>query len=255
MKTRKLIIIFAFLMVCINLQAQDGLKARENYFSLNLSSTQIKDQANYGLVHKGMMISGEYTYIAISDKNTISYSAELGLGANGRKGLGINLDIKAVDIFYGFNIHVQNTLTLALGPYLSTYYQWYLYPELHSGHMNWMSSFEIGPRIMISIPVEDRRIDVSISNSTAGLNSRPEFQTEQYNYSLRMIDIISNPNRNMILAFQNKFNHYEMNIRLVNPTKQLSLGYELEVFEFRPEPEMKRINHSVKLVWKLGNNK
>ena len=108
---------------------------------------------------------------------------------------------------------------------------------------------------MVSLPFNNKRFDLTVSNSAGALNSRPEFETEQYNYSLSLTDFISNSNKGLNLAFLDKYNHYDISLKLSDPSKSFAVGYEMEVFEFRPDPSLERINHSIKLIWTLGKNK
>ena len=237
------------------LSAQETSTKKEHSLTIKSQFIQIKDEFNYGLVHRGLNLAGEYTYTRLSEKNKFSYQAELGFGANYNQGLGMIWSLKPLDLFYGFRINADPKLPITLGPYLAGYYKWQLYPELQSGHMFWMSSYEIGPRMELSLPVKNRLLHMSLATSLASLNSRPVYVTESYYYSLTFSDFVRNPHTNISFGSLNTFTHTDLRLELAHPEKSFSIAYEFEFMGYLKAPEFKYIVHSINLIWKLGTKK
>lgn len=250
---------FAILgIIClgITLSAQDARKKTEHTLSFKTQYVLIKDAFNYGLVNRGLNLVGEYTLVSHLDKNIFSYQAELGFGVNYNQGLGMMWSLKPFDFFYGFRLNNNPDMPVTLGPYLSGYYKWFLYPELQSGHMFWISSYEVGPRFQISLPVKNRMLNISLSTSLASLNSRPEAQTEQYYYSLTLSDFVSNPHSNMSFGSWNLYNHTDLRVELAHPPeKGFSIAYEFEFMGYFQTPAFRYMAHSINLNWILGYKK
>lgn len=256
MKMKKVVVIFLGIMAyCFTLSAQDRGRKSEHRISFKSQYIQIKDEFNYGLVHRGLNLAGEYALISYTDRNKFMYEAELGFGANYNQGLGMIWSLKPFDLFYGFRINDNPALPITLGPYLAGYYKWQLYPELQSGHMLWLSSYETGPRIQISLPLKSNILNLSFSNSIAGFHSRPEVKTEQYYYSLTLADFVKNPHSNMTFGSLNVFNHTDVILELARPDKGFSISYEFEFIAYLDAPTFKFMAHSINLNWKIGNKK
>jgi hypothetical protein len=164
--------------------------------------------------------------------------------------------LKPFDFFYGFRLNNNPDMPMTLGPYLSGYYKWFLYPELQSGHMFWLSSHELGPRFQISLPVKSRLLNISLATSLASLNSRPVAQTEQYYYSLTLSDFVSNPHSNMSFGSVNLYNHSDLRIELAHPPgKGFSIAYEFEYMGDFEGPAFRYMAHSINLNWIHGYKK
>jgi hypothetical protein len=214
---------------------------------------QIKDEFNYGLVHNGLNLAGEYSRAVSTASRLWTYSAELGVGAVYRQGVGMNWSLKPADLSYGFRLTRDSKAHAYLGPYALAVYKWQLYPELQSGHMFWFSSYELGPQLQISVPLEEKLLDFKFSFSLASFNSRPEAVTEQYYYSLTFADFVKNPHSNMKLGSLNQYGHIRFMAQLSNPGKNPALAYEFEYLSYRQAPEFKYMSHSIIFKWKLGN--
>ncbi len=247
--------ILGILCYCIALSAQDEGQPAEHTLSFKSQYIQIKDEFNYGLVNRGLNLVGEYSLVSYKGENKFMYQAELGFGANYNQGAGMVWSLKPFDLYYGFRLNDNPDLPITLGPYLSGYYKWFLYPELQSGHMFWISSYEMGPRMELSIPVKKRILHVTLSTSLLSLNSRPEFTTEQYYYSLTFSDFVKNPHSNMMFGSWNLFNHINLRLELIQAGKGFSIAYEFEYMGYFEEPTFRYMAHSINLNWKLGNKK
>ena len=248
-------ITFGILCFGLILPAQDRGHKNEHTLSFKSQYIQIKDEFNYGLVNRGLNLAGEYSLVSRIDRNILSYQAEIGFGVNYNQGLGMIWSLKPFDLFYGFRVNHNADMPITLGPYLSGYYKWQLYPELQSGHMFWVSSYETGPRFQISLPLKSRILHVILSTSVVSLNSRPEYITEQYYYSLTFSDFASNPHSNMTFGSMNQYNHTDLTVELIRSGKGFSFAYEFEFMGYFDTPAFRYMAHSVNLNWILGYKK
>ena len=231
--------------------AQDIEKKMQHSISFKPSFVQIKDQFNYGLVNNGLDLAGEYAMTLSRERYTLAYKAELGLGANYKQGLGLAWSFKPLDVYYGFRLNNHPRAPLTLGPYAAGYYMWQLYPELQSGKMFWLSSYEVGPRFQISLPLKGRFLHLTVSSSLASLNSRPELRTEEYYYSLTFADLVRKPHSNMTFVFLDVFNHTQFILELTDPNKKFSMAYEFNYIGYLNAPGFKYMAHSIFLKWKI----
>jgi hypothetical protein len=254
MKTTSVIIVI-LLLNTIGLSAQDPGKKMHQSISFKSGFIQIKDEFNYGLVNNGLDLAGEYALTLPGVRKTFAFKAGLSFGANYKQGLGLAWSCKPLDVYYGFRLNNNPLVPLTLGPYVAGYYMWQLYPELQSGKMFWLSSYELGPRILISLPVKNRTLHLSVSSSLASLNSRPEMKTEEYYYSLTFADFITNPHSNMTFGFLDVFNHTQFILELADPDKKMSVAYEFNYIGYLNPPNFKYLSHSILLKWKIGTKK
>jgi hypothetical protein len=224
-----------------------------HWVSFKTQYLQIKDSYNYGLTHRGLKLAGAYSMTLTSKKTLLAYEAEIGFGANYNQGLGMSWSFKPFDLFYGFRLNNNPDLALTLGPYLSGYYSWQLYPELQSGHMLWISSYEIGPEIWASIPLKNRVLRVSLASSLLSLNSRPQTSPEVYFYSLTLNDFVRNVHSDMSLGSLKSFQHLDIQVVISGLNKRFLIGYEFEYFGYSDDPKYQHMIHSINLIWQVGN--
>jgi hypothetical protein len=238
------------------LLAQDVLINKNHALSLNTQFIQIKDEFNYGLVFNGLNLGVRYSFVKTSDRNILSYTPDIAFGANFKKGIGIAILFKPINLFYGFNIKQSNIKSLTIGPYIATNYQWLSFPELQSGNMFWLTSLETGPKVMLTIPFNDKLFNIKVSNSIAGWTSRPAPATETTFYSHKFTDFPRNAHSNLKFGSFGLFNHTDFEIEMVSTKeKKLSLAYEFEYFGYYHEPKYFFLIHSINLKWKIGKNK
>ena len=86
---RKTIAILGIICYSMTLLAQDPVQKTEHRLSLKTQYLQVKDEFNYGLVHRGLNLAGEYGLASYQGKNILRYEAELGFGASYNQGLGM----------------------------------------------------------------------------------------------------------------------------------------------------------------------
>lgn len=249
----RLVLLFVACCTAPSLAGQDPARITNHSVALKSQFLQIKDAFNYGLVHNGFNIAGAYTWDCHTEKSYFACAPDLSFGLNFKKGTGITLHTKPVDLFYGW-ILINSTVTkLTIGPYFSASYNWQFYPQLQSGHMFWFTSMEAGPRIFIHTPVKSRVFRICFSNSVAGWNSRPVPATETYFYSMKFADFISNAHSHMKFGSFELFNHTQLIVESISrKDKRLSLAYEFEYFGYYPDPRLSYITHSIQLKWIIG---
>jgi hypothetical protein len=252
MKTRNLIALLFFLMTLEGM-AQEADRELIHQVSFKTQYMQIKDGYNYGLAHRGLNLAGAYSLSFEPGKNRFSYDTEISFGANYNQGVGMAWSFKPFDFFYGFSLNDNPDMILMLGPYLSGYYQWQLYPELQSGHMLWFSSYETGVKIWASHPLESKLLTVSLASSLFSVNSRPQSSPETYFYSLTFNDFVSNVHSDMKFGSLKEFWHFQTQLALSGLGKNLSIAYQFEYMGYSEYPEYQYMIHSINLIWQVGN--
>jgi len=213
----------------------------------------IKDGYNYGLTHRGLNLAGDYALSRVSDKSLFSYNTEIAFGVSYNQGIGMAWSFKPFDFFYGYRMNNNPDLSIVLGPYLSGYYKWQLYPELQSGHMFWFSSYELGPELKLYIPLENRKLEISLAGALLGLNSRPQSSPEVYFYSLTFSDFVSNVHSDMTFGSLNVYRHLNFQLAHTGKNNGMSLAYEFEYISYSDDPGFKYMTHSINLIWPVGN--
>ncbi len=251
MRTRYLSTVI-FLCMAGMVHAQEGPEGPDHSMSLKISYLQVKDQFNYGLTFGGLNLAGVYELRYFAGRMELGYRAELGMGAVHNKGLGIQLNLKPLVGFAGFRLTGGSERKLLLGPYLSAYYLWQMYPELQSGHLFWFASYELGPRLETMLPFKGFGLRISVSMALAAFNSRPQFQTEQYYYSSTLSDFFRNPHTHMKAGFPGSFNHAEFCIDLNRPNRSISFGYHFEYIGYRDAPTFRFMTNSLILKWMIA---
>jgi hypothetical protein len=254
MKVRDISIIILLLMAMEGI-AQEATRDLRHRVSFKTQYVSIKDGYNYGLAHNGLNLAGAYSLTSASDKKVFSYETEIAFGANYKQGLGVAWSFKPFDFFYGFRLNNNPDLTLILGPYLSGNYRWHLYPELQSGHMLWFSSYEIGPELWASVPLDKRLLTISVASSLFALNSRPQNSPETYFYSLTFNDFVSNVHSDMKAGSIDVYQHFEIQVALSNINGRFRIGYGFEYQGYSDDPKYQYLTHSVNLTWQVGNKK
>jgi hypothetical protein len=233
--------------------AQDIEWSNTSKHSILLKSQffQIKDELNYGLTFSGINLMLGYDYSTTAGKKNLSYSPELGFGANFNIGTGLAWRFKPIHFTYTFKVKNRG---LTVGGYFATDYQWQQYSELQGGRLFWFHTIELGPMITYITPFTTKNIRICISNSFAGFTSRPNQKIESYYYSLSLSEFISTTHRNLEFGLVNLFNRSKLSVDLIRgPKKRLSFGYEFEYFGYFNDPGLSYLNHGLSLRWKIGN--
>jgi hypothetical protein len=225
-------------------QSDSFMKSQD--LTLGLPFFQIADEFNYGLVHNGAAINVEYRFGRVKRDQQLELSSKLSIGLNGNHGLGADLRVTPLDIFFGKTWSTSRDIDITLGAYTSFNYSWQLYPQLQSGHMFWMTNYELGPRLRIEGMLLGELFQVGISNSVIGLISRPQPSVETYFYSLKSSDFIRNAHEDMTLVAQDKLTDFEFHIEYKPQCERLSaIGYKFRYLEYQGAPEFARLEHGL----------
>lgn len=243
------------------------LSGRANGFAQNASTGsvlaiepqffQLKDQRNYGLVFNGGNITLGYTLQKQSGENLFHYDSEFGFGAGFSKGIaGMNFHLKPVGLSYCFRLAQGEKSTLYIGPYVAMNYYFQLYPELHSGHLQWFTFYDLGPRFTIYTRFRGQAFRIQLANSIFGLVSRPTEMNETYYYTLNFSDLVRKLHSNFRAGSFNLLNHtdFELEWRQIGNSNK-SLAYRFEYFHFMDEPKLQYLVHAISYRIMLGGKK
>jgi len=119
--------------------------------------------------------------------------------------------------------------------------------------MFWFTTMEIGPQVILTLPIKSKKLRLTISNSIAGLTSRPDPSTESYYYSLTFSDVLNNSHHKLRFSPFYDFNHSSIDIELINKVKKrLTFGYSFDYLAYYKNPNFSTMNHSINLKWKIG---
>ena len=250
---RKIVLIFG-VFIFLNLsnvlaQESTNISSKTHAISFKTQFIQIKDAFNYGLKYSGINLVAGYSFSQITDKKIVIYHPEIAFGGVFNKGAGFVWKFKPIDFFYGRKLKSK---ALTIGAYCSSDYQWQQYPELQGGRLFWFSSIEIGPKIVFEFPYKSYLLDISFSNSIAGIASRPKPSTETYFYAFSFSEFIAVAHQNLQFGSYDVFNRTQLEIELKwDSWKRCSVGYSFEYFGYYNEPMLHFLNHSLNFKWKI----
>ena len=229
------------------------------YSNLDISIQyfQLKDQKNYGLVFNGGNLELAYSLQKASEHKIMQYQAAFGFGPGFSEGIAsINFRLKPLDLAYCFHIAGNDKYALFLGPYLSMNYLLNLYPELQSGHALWFTIYDIGPRLILESGLWGQDLNLNFSNSVAGIASRPEEMNETYYYTLNFFDLLGKMHSNFKAGSFNLLNHTKIDLEWKNLGKgRNSLAYQFEYFNYKEEPRLDYLAHTLTYRLILGGKK
>lgn len=239
MRTILIIFILSFSNECFCSPVEE--ESNSSLWILNLNFNQIKDELNYGLVNNGLNLGIEYVNHKFFDKYGL-LSSSLDFGINFKKGIGANIVFKPVkywspSLFKGYNISL----------YFETIYNWQMYPELHSGHLFHLSSYEIG---FIYVPQTVFGLDYNflIKSSLLSLNSKKNWDREEQNYSFDFIDFFRVANQELNFNLIGNYFHIELWLPFYK-TINKEFMYNFEFYYLKDKTDIKIINHGVKIAW------
>lgn len=252
MKTNRMFQLFMGMMFSVSSFAQQGRFLKTHSISLEPGFIQVKDRFNYGLTYNGVCLKSDYTFSLTSGRTRISYEGGLGLGLASNHGAGLLLFLKPADIHFWIKAIEVGSVQVAAGPYATAFYSWQLYPDLQSGSLFWLSSYELGPTISLSFPVSGRNLTLLASGAVISLNSRPVPATESYFYSSTLADFFQMPNTQLRTEFPNRFNHLRIEVAWRHPGSRKSLKYKMEWTRYNDQPGFTSLMHSLALNWNLN---
>ncbi len=245
---KTLLVIFLFLNIFI-LSAHESYDFKSLYLSLTTSYMELKDDINFGLTYIGPDAIIGFGYKEKDENKIINY--EFSFGAGGKlfsESWGFRWEISPADFSYSFNILNKEKVSLYLGPGLNIKYGIQNYPDMHSGWLNWMTSYNLGINTEIYLKIGKGSFKVQFRNSLLSLTSRPELERDQYYFSLELSDIISDTHSNMSLTPFFQYLETGLNVEMLlgeNHTLALDLQYN----GYFIEPLYKELFFSIKYTY------
>ena len=224
--------------------------SQERELVFNAKFIQIKEEANYGLVNRGLNLQCGYFQRNNRPNFLLDFRGDFSFGANYRQGIGLFWQLKPIDI----HIAKGKEKTSSTGPYASMNYQFQLYPELQSGHLFWFTHHEIGIRHLRSLTFAKRQWELGASAAVLGLTSRPEKlpQSESLFYDLSGKYIFKSQHSNMKLQTLNRFIHLNTYLKLQS-VKRWTFAYEIDYTHIGGELAIDYLSHSINTYITLRN--
>jgi len=215
------------------------------YLSIAASYMELKDEINFGQVYIGPDATLEFGYLVKDEDKIIDYSFSFGGGGKiYNDSWGFRWEISPVDFVYGFNLLNKEKISLYLGPSLNIDYGIQNYPDMHSGFLNWMTSYSLGIDSQVFFKIRNTSFKVQIRNSLLSLTGRPEKERDQYYFSLNIGDIISNTHSNMSLSPFYEYLETGVNLEMMLGQRH-SLAFDFQYNAYFIEPIYKELNFSI----------
>lgn len=229
----------------------------ENSLFLSFDYLQSKESFNHGILFEGQEYRLGYRNTTIIGKNNIEVVSALKFGTSkGMEILGLNFAIQPFKLFCGRKVDIIDQVVTKFGFELGTYYRFSLYPDLQMGDDFWITAYTLSPSLIVEIPLKKSKLRLKSSNSLLSLISRPDSKKDEYYFSLRVGDILSDIHSNFSINLPYSFNYFEVeadyNFLLFN--NHFSLGYFFKHLSYYKSPEIKELNHGIKFEYNWGAN-
>jgi hypothetical protein len=227
----------------------------EHSIFLSFDYLQSKDSFNHGILFEGQDYRLGYRNTAQIGNYNIELESALKFGTSKGKGiLGLNIAIQPFKLFVGRKVSIINEVATKIGFELGTYYRFSLYPDLQMGDDFWITAYTLSPSIIVEIPVKNNKLRLKLSNSLLSLISRPDEKKDEYYFSLRAGDILRDIHSNFSINLPHSFNYFDFeadyNFLLYN--NHFSLGYFFKHLAYLKGPEIRELNHGIKLEYYWG---
>ena len=244
---RRTVLALSFYLTFLSMAvAQTDTVEKYHHLDINSALFQLEEGLNYGLVHTGGLMAVGLILGRRQSHHLMEYRTDITLGLNGNRGPGVDVRITPINVFWGKTWTGSGDLQFALGAYGSFNYSWQLYPLLQSGHMFWLTNYEIGPRFFMSGSLNGLMFEAGVSSAVLGVASRPEPAVETYFYSLKFSDFIRNAHRDFSFVDQGELVHYQVHFEFKNKRRRLEgIGYRFVYLSFTDEPSFKRLEHGL----------
>lgn len=225
----------------------------QHFISFSADFSQIQEALNNEMVFSGPALTINYNYYNVND-NAFIIKSGIGVGILFNRGIiGVSANLTPIDIFYGFETEIFESVKTYIGPKLHVGYNVQIYPDLQSGLDYWATNINLSPAAMLDIPYDDDIIRVEAAVSVFGLLSRTPQGRNPYFFSLNFFDIMEDLHSDMEAGSLNKFLHTTLSADFpVDGSGSWVLGYGLDYFTYFDEPGINLLNHSVKLRYNLG---
>ncbi len=210
---------------------------------------ELKDQFNHGFVFRGPDLVIQFGFERQNINRIFDYSFSLGGG--GKTTLdswGFRWAINPINLSYAVNVTPASKAALFLGPALYMNYSIQNYPEMHTGHLNWMTNYSLALQILGVIPVKKKNLNIQLTTALISLVSRPETNRDPYFFSTKAADIIRNINSNLKLASSADFLRTNLSIGFNLGAKRF-LAYELQYISHSGQPQFHQLSHALRYVF------
>lgn len=242
--------IMIFCIICFPLSSN----AKHSLF-FSFDFLQSKESFNHGILFEGQYFRLGYRNTSIIGKNNIEIESSLKFGmSTGKEILGLNIAVEPFKLFLGRKVGIIDQVTTKIGFELGTYYRFSLYPDLQMGDDFWITAYTLSPSFIVEIPFEKSKLRLKSSNSLLSLVSRPYIKKDEYYFSLRAGDILSDIHSNFSINLPFTFNcfDFEVDYNFLVFNRLVSLGYFFKHLAYFKKPELKELNHGIKLEYYWG---
>jgi len=215
------------------------------YLAFSASYLEVKDQYNHGFVFSGPDVKFEYGVRKINSRRFLQWSVSLAGGGKTALGSwGFCWAVSPFQITRSFNIYSSEKTDLYCGPDFSINYNLQNYPDMHSGHLSWMTSYSLGLHLLAVTEFSGKKLIIQNRTSLLSATSRPEAERDQHYYSLNAGDIFSDMHSNLTFQAANDFFRSDFSFELML-SEQSSLTYCFEYQSYLQEMEFKQLNHAL----------
>jgi hypothetical protein len=218
------------------------------YHQLSLRYIQSKDQLNNGLLFNGGNLVYQFGIEKATDDAFNGFNTEIGVGVIFRDGLlGIDIGLKPIDFLYALCIYSKNKTKLFLGPKIEASFRGQLYPDLQMGHLLWLTSYSLGPQMIVNHTISEKKyLRFTASSSLLVLTSRRQ-KIDDHFFSLKFTDIVADLRSKMQFGSFNSFNDTKLTLELIakGAKRQWAIGYALSILGYTDTPSFQNATHSL----------
>jgi hypothetical protein len=184
---------FLFLAIACPCLGQPTDRDGSRFLSFSADYLELKDQLNHGFVFRGPDVSLWVGMRRDVGSGWLDYSFRLSGGGKTALGTwGFRWAVAPVNIAYLATVYAKDGAVLSVGPSIRAEYDIQNYPDLHTGLLNWVTSYAIGIRIVAGAEIRSRGVRAELEADLAGAVSRPALDRDPQLFSLRPGDILRN---------------------------------------------------------------
>jgi len=219
--------------------------------SVIISFLQLKDDFNLGMVFNGIQLEYRYGIAWKIGESELVYQPKLAFGAGFNRGMtGFQVGIAPVNVSWVAPFFNEGGHTLKAGANFAMDYAYQMYPDLHGGHLFWMSEIGLSPRLEYSYRWDKKHVGVYLQNSLLGFVSHTQ-KNDPYFYSFKAGDFFLRPHENMKFGSFNNYDHTRLSVEFTPNTGKIhSFLYEFDYMGSYYETKFERLNHS--LMWRMS---
>lgn len=242
------------LLIILNILLSMPIYAEHNLF-IALDHLQNKEEFNHGIIFNGLEYGLGYGYSKNFGTNELKYEGSMKFGAlRGKDILGINIALSPINISYINRINETGKARLFIGADFNSFYSLSFYPDLQMGDDFWISYFSISPLVGVEYQMKNEKLILKVSNSLLSMSSRPDVEKDEYYFSLRAKDIISDLHSNIKFNLPNNLNIFKLEADYVFSVlkTRLAVAYYFHYLDYSDHPKLREMNHGLKIKYFLG---